>query len=95
MAKGDVKAGISAGVADNGYMTVQPASGEEWCILGVWYEGAVELYLTDGTNDIKFDSDTGAGYWVGRLPLTNTTYLKVKNVSGSAQDMGYTGYQTK
>lgn len=95
MAKGDVKASISAAVANNGFMTIQPPAGEEWCILKIFYEGSVEFYFTNGTNDVLFDSDTGAGHLLDKIPVTNAHYLKVKNVSGAAQDMGYSGYQTK
>jgi hypothetical protein len=95
MAQGDVKAGISASVANNDYMTIQPPSGEEWCIIKIMWEGAVELYFYDGTTEVFFDSDTGRGYYLGKIPVTNSHYVRVKNVSGAAQDMAYSGYQTK
>ena len=95
MAKGDVVSGVFTAVADAAVVSIQPAAGVEWCILNIWYESSVELYYSDGTNDILFDSDTGGGIWMGRLPVTNSLYIKVKNISGAAQNIGYSGYQTK
>jgi hypothetical protein len=95
MAKGDVKSGIATAVADGSYMTIQPPAGEEWCILKIMWEAAVELYFYDGTTEVLFDSDTARGYYLGKIPITNIRYVRVKNVSGAAQDMAYSGYQTK
>jgi len=95
MAKGDTKVDAS-NVANNQFLTVQPPSGEEWAILFLSYEGSVEFYYPcDGTVEVFYDSDTGRGYFVGRIPVTNAKYLKVKNVSGAAIDIGYGAYQTK
>jgi hypothetical protein len=64
MALGDVQTAISS-VANNAFLDIKPASGVEWVIHNVLYNGAMELYKTDGTNSIKVDSDTTAGGRIG------------------------------
>lgn len=96
MAVGDVVSGLSASVANNGTVNIQPASGVEWVIHNVYYSGAVELYTVNGANIIKFDSDTTFGARLGAVfHLNNTQYLQIKNVSGGAINIAYDGVQTK
>lgn len=94
MAAGDAIPHIELNVANNAYMTIQPGTGAEWCIHNIGTNMATcELYLTDGTNYSKIDSGNG---WLGYAYfLTNTSYLAVKNISGSAQNLSYTGVVTK
>lgn len=96
MAVGDAVASMSAAVANNGTVNIQPGSGVEWVIHNTYYEGAVEFYIVNGANTIKFDSDTTFGARLGAMyHLTNTQYLQIKNVSGGAIDIAYDGIQTK
>lgn len=96
MAAGDVVSGFSTSVANNGFMTIQASTGQEWVIHNIYYAGAVEFYVTDGTNSIKFDSDTGAGARLGGVfHVTETKYLQVKNVAGTTAHLAYDGIQTK
>jgi hypothetical protein len=95
MAIGDAVNGLSS-VANNAYLDIQPGTGFEYIIHNLYFEGAVEMYFSDGTNNIKFDSDTAAG---GRLAYvfhsTNSKYLRIKNVSGTTKFIGFDGIQSK
>lgn len=96
MAAGDVYSGLSAAVANNSYLDINPGSGVEAVITNIFYEGAVEFYWYDGTNEIKFLSDASAGALLAcSLHVKNGLRVRVKNVSGAAQEMGYDGLQTK
>jgi Tfp pilus assembly protein FimT len=96
MAVGDVTSGLSASIANNGTVNVQPASGAEWVIHNVYYTGAVEFYIVNGANTIKFDSDTAFGARLGAVfHVNNTQYLQIKNVSGGAINIAYDGVITK
>lgn len=83
-------------IADTAYLTVQPTSGTEWIIHNIYLPAgsSVELYRTDGSNDIKIDSGTDS--WTGCVfHVTNGIYFKVKNVSGGAIYLGYDGVISK
>lgn len=95
MALGDVVTDvvtISAGAIYN----IKPASGQEWVIHNMLYNGAIEMYKTNGTLDVLYDSDALYG---GRINLflhvTSSVYLKVKNTSGTPITFSYDGIQTK
>jgi len=95
MAVGDVVSGI-ASVANLVYMDIQPSVGVEIVIHNIMHESDVELYIFDGTNNLKFDSEVGMGAWCGFFfHATNTIYYRVKNVSGVVQLIAYDGIQTK
>ena len=96
MAVGDVKSGLSS-VAADGYLSIRPPSGEEWVIHNIYHEYDVELILTDGTNNLIFDTDTGAGVYAKyAFHVTNSIYLKVHNKdTANARLIGYDGVQTK
>lgn len=95
MSLGDVQTAISS-IANNAFLDIKPASGVEWVIHNVLYNGAMELYKTDGTNSIKVDSDTTAGGRIGvYLHCTNAVWYQIKNVSGATAILSYDGVQTK
>jgi len=94
MAAGSVVTNLES-VADDAYLTIQPAASNEWCINNLYYAGAVEIYRYDGTNSILIDSPTAAGALLGcNLRCTNGDYVRVKNVSGDAAILGYDGIVT-
>ena len=96
MAVGDVVSSLSASVANNGTVNIQPGSGAEWVIQNLYYGGAVEFYLVNGANTIKFDSDAAIGSrLLYAFRCTNTQYIQVKNVSGGAVHIAYDGLITK
>jgi len=77
-------------VDDGNYLDIQPPSGETWEIAVIIHGADCEIYFSDGTNEQKFNTGTGAdhikdcGYIV-----TNSHYIRVKNVSGSTALFGY------
>ena len=95
MGVGDVKSNLSS-ISDGAYLDIQPPSGEEWVIHNIYHEDDCELYFSDGTNEILISSHSGNGGWLGYwFHVTNSRYLRVKNVSGSSALIGYDGVQTK
>jgi hypothetical protein len=96
MAIGDAVVIASTSVIDDAFLTIQPASGVEWIIHNIYIPptAAVELYATDGTNDILMDLNQG-GYMGYFFHLTNAQYMKVKNVSGGTVYMKYDGIVSK
>jgi hypothetical protein len=97
MALGDKVTAIQSVVATTGVLDIRPASGIEWTIHNIYYsQGTVEFYKTDGTNNIKFDSDTSNGARLGAVfHVTNSQWIQVKNTAGTATIIGYDGVQTK
>lgn len=97
MAAGDVKANVASVAATTGTYDIKPPSGEEWVIHNIYYNGGtVEFYRADGTNLLRFDSDTTQGARMGiAYHVTNTQWVQIKNISGSAVLVGYDGIQTK
>jgi len=95
MAAGDVVSG-HASVNNGAYLDIQPGAGAEWIIHNLFYGGAAEIYRTNGSNDVKIDSDTALGCMMGRcFHVTNSIYLRIKNVSGGAVYCGHDGVVTK
>lgn len=91
MAAGDNVNDYSS-VANGAYMNIQPGAGAVWQIFNLYFGDDWELYLSDGTNNIMIDSGTDAGALQKRsMVVTNTQYLRIKNVSGSSDYFGYDG----
>lgn len=98
MASGDIYVGGPTSVNIGDFLTIQPAAGVEAVVINIYHgDKAIEVYYSDGTNDIKIDAGESGGLsLMGRsLGVTNARYLKVKNVSGSAAYLGWTGMYTK
>lgn len=96
MAVGDVKSGLIS-IVTNGVLDIRPPASEEWVIHNIFYsQGAVEFYKTDGTNLLKFDSDTTQGARLGAVfHVTNSQWIQVKNLASTTTLIGYDGIQTK
>jgi hypothetical protein len=95
MAVGDVVADIQS-VAAGAYLDIQPSAGVEWVIHNIYHESDVELHRYDGTNDLTFDTDTGAGVYAKyAFHCNNTNRIRVKNTNTAAKLIGYDGVQTK
>lgn len=85
MAAGTVYQLGPTSTANGSYLDIQPASGDEVVIHNIYYAGAVEFEYYDGTNTIKFDSDTTSGArLVCAFHCTNSKRVRVKNVSGGS-----------
>lgn len=95
MAKGDAVQGL-ASVDAGAFLDLQPPAGVEWIIHNIVHEDAVELYFSDGTNNVKVDFDSAGGGWLGyALHCTNAKYWRVKNTAAAAKLIGYDGIQSK
>ena len=83
-------------VANTAFLAFQPAAGTEIVLHNVYVPSgqAVELYWSDGTNDILIDSGTES-YNAFQFHCTNTVYVRVKNVSGGSIRLGGDGMYTK
>lgn len=95
MAIGDVTIALSS-VADDGYLDIQPGSGVEWVIHNILAAigTSVELYMSDGTNEIMVD-ESSSGFVDVHFHCTNSIYYRIKNVSGGTVYLGYDGVVTK
>lgn len=83
-------------VANAAYLTIQPSGVIAWRLLAIYAGGNVEIYRTDGTNEVLVDTLTGGGMWSNfENLLTNGYYFRVKNVSGVAIYIGYDAVITK
>ena len=95
MAIGD-KVQAMTSLAQNAYLDIQPALVIQWTIHNLYWGQDVECYLYDGTNSIKFDSDTGAGARLGGVfNVTNSIRIRLKNTNASAAYFGYDGVVTR
>lgn len=98
MAAGDIKQWGPTSVANNLFLDLQAGVGEEISVNNVYVEPAkaVEFYYYDGTNSIKFDSDSveGSRYSLN-WRVSNTIYIRVKNVSGGAIFLAADGFKFK
>lgn len=81
-------------VGNGSYLDIKPTGTDEWVVQNIFYDQPVEFYFSNGSINIKYDSDTGAGAQTNQfVGVTTTWYLRVKNVSGSAAaNIGYSGY---
>jgi hypothetical protein len=96
VAVGDTISNLSVSVATNAVISIQPPSGSEWIIQNVYYGGAIEFYIANGANLVKFDSDSGFGArLITVFRCTNTQYLQIKNVSGASINIAYDGLVSK
>lgn len=96
MAAGDVANFGPTSTADAAFLALQPGAGVEVVIHNIGYDGAMELYFYDGTNQVKMDEDTTAGSRLGLfLHCTNSKYYRIKNVSGATGFLSADGMTTK
>lgn len=94
MAVGDVVQGLSS-ITTGNYLDIQPTAGAEWVIHNVMWDKAVEVYFSDGTNNLKLDIDTSYGGRIGTVfHCTNSKYYRIK-ANGATTLIGYDGVVTK
>lgn len=89
----DTAVNVLSSVNAGEYLDIKPGSaGVEWCIHNIVCETTCELYLSNGTNEVKFDTNTANAGWINQAWfITYTNYLRVKNTSASPAYFGYTG----
>jgi len=96
MAAGDAYIVAPATVTNGSFMDLQPASTAEAVVHNIYApEGsAYELYYFDGTDTIKFDHDAAVGRNNVQYHVTNGSYVRIKNVSGSSAIFAADGMYT-
>ena len=96
MAAGDTYVLGPTSVADAAFVAFQPAGTTEIVLHNVYVPSgsAVELYWSDGVNDILIDEGTES-YNDWSFHCTNLTYVRIKNVSGGSIRVGGDGMYTK
>lgn len=96
MAVGDVVSVVPTSVNAAASLTIRPGGTIQWVIHNLYYGAALEVYITDGSNPIKIDSDTAIGGRFGCVfHLTNAIYMTLKNVSAGAAYYSYDGIITR
>lgn len=97
MAKGEVVSAGPTSVADDAFLDTQPAAGTEVTIHNLYLPPAAsgyELHWYDGSTSQMIDTLSGPLYNC-MFHVTNTRRIRVKNVVGSSQNLGYDGIQSK
>jgi len=95
MAVGEVFSDIQS-VENNAHLDIRPASGKEAVVNNIYFEDDVEIKFYDGTNEVDFDSATGAGCYARfGFDIDYTNRIRIKNVGGEAHPIGYSGRYTK
>jgi hypothetical protein len=91
MSKGDVISDIQS-IEAAAFLDIHPALKREWVVNNIFFNSSVELYWSDGVNNLLCDCYLGFGRWSWEvIHLTNSIYLRVKNVSNTATLVGYSG----
>lgn len=95
MAAGDVYSPAMSVITTGNY-DMQPSAGVEVVVHNVSHSASASLLLTDGTNTITIDTQTGAGAWMGVfLHCTNTHFYRVVSVGSVSNIIGCDGMTTK
>lgn len=91
----DVFADIQT-VADDAYLDIQPGAGDEAVIHNIYYEDDIEVSRYDGSLEVIFHTETGAGCLaMYAFHVNNTDRIRVRNVGGESHEIGYDGVYTK
>ncbi len=73
----------SATISNNASLSLQQTGTVAVVVHNINYAGAVELHATDGTNDVKIDTDSANGGWLAfAFHCTAGYWYYVKNTSG-------------
>lgn len=96
MAAGDAYVKTPTSTADTANLDLQPSAGVEVVVHNVYVpEGTkVELYYYNGSDTIKHLT-TYTSLYNCQFHCTNSVYIRVKNVSGSAAILAADGMTTK
>ena len=95
MAAGAAYVVTPTSVNNAAFLAFQPAGSTEIVLHNVYVPqgSAVELYWSDGTNDILIDSGSES-YNDFHFHCTNGAFVRVKNVSGGSIRLGGDGMYT-
>lgn len=91
-----------ASVANDGYLTIQPSSGDEVVITYITVNGGGKVKIShyDGTYEAIIVDLSAAGgdaipFSGQGFPINNSCYLRVQNKNGADLILGCVGYYTK
>lgn len=94
MAVGEPVGGLQT-VSAGQFLTIQPPGSMGWTIHNIMYSGAVEFYLSNGSLDLRFDTDSTAGARLGAVfHATSSLFYKIKNGGTGTIQIGWDGVQT-
>lgn len=94
MAAGNLVKGTTS-ITASGTYDIKPTGTDEWVIHNIYYNNQLKLSMTDGTNVVDFDSDTGQGARLGLTThVSNGYWLRVTNTGASTLLIAYDGMQT-
>jgi hypothetical protein len=93
---GDVRSGF-ASVPAGGSLDIRPSASEEWVIHNIYHEFDIDIAVATATDELVFDTDIGAGAYIGfAFHVTNTQWIRVKNKDmANARKIAYDGVVTK
>jgi len=82
-------------VSAGGSVSIQPPAGDTWIIVNIYHEYDIDLCVSDGTNTLCFDTDTGSGIYANyAFIVTSNHYLVIKNRDTSnARKIGFSGFR--
>jgi len=91
----DIVQGMNHNVANGSYLEIKPTAPDKWSIQNIKASGSIELWEHNASGSFKFAGPTTAGEpalfsWVD-LHVSETQYMRVKNVSGGAIGISYSG----
>ena len=93
MAAGNLFSG-TASIAASGTYDIKPVSGEV-DLHNVYYNNQLKFSMSDGTNVVDFDTDTGQGARLGLTTHLSTTYfLRITNTGTGTLLISFDGMQT-
>lgn len=94
-AVGDSYTGVSASVANNGYVDLATSGTLEVVIHNIYHGSTIQIEYYDGTNSVIVDTDSGLGIYARYSFHCNVNYrIRIKNTSGSPQNIGFDGVVT-
>jgi len=95
MAIGDQAADLQV-ILPTEFLTVRPGVGAEWRISNIFFNGATQLFFSDGSASCLIATYLGSGRWAGvEFIVSNDFFLKIKNSSAVSKYIGFVGEVTK
>jgi hypothetical protein len=96
MAAGVARFFAANALADNSYLDLDPGSGVETVIHNCGGSGAWELYFNNGTNDIGpiHSGTANEALMNAQMHCSDTSYYRMKNVSGTTANLWADGMDT-
>jgi len=95
MAIGDMYTDIED-IASGSYKDLAVVEGSEAVIHNIYHAASIEIYRYDGVNNLLFASASGSGvYAYYAFHVGEVDRIRVKNIDGETQLIGFDGVYTK